>query len=297
MSTNLLVSYTGVYQDPVTGGYPLGNGYRMYLPELMRFNSSDSWSPFGKGGIHPYAYCSGDPINHSDPSGHFSFLGIGLQILAMGLMMMPGGEIAGEAVEEGAIGGVLAANGAREGTSETIAEEVLPSPSGAAARPAEETGDLARSVEGLRLGRSDAPGLEPDPYAEVRGDLGKLRSQFDELEPRMTSRLHELFGPPGKERTIRWRWEHRDRLMALRIVVRSGEKYKDVMEGFEDELRAIRAQLEDLDMRGKRLPDGLTTGELYGEHTVLSGRYTALINEWNLHARILDDIEETNIPM
>ena len=52
MGTNLLVGYTGAYQDPVTGGYPLGNGYRMYLPELMRFNSPDSWSPFSKG-WHP----------------------------------------------------------------------------------------------------------------------------------------------------------------------------------------------------------------------------------------------------
>ena len=60
MGTNLLVGYTGTYQDPVTVGYPLGNGYRMYLPELMRFNSPDSWSPFGKGGIHPYAYCAVD---------------------------------------------------------------------------------------------------------------------------------------------------------------------------------------------------------------------------------------------
>ena len=65
----------------------------------------------------------------------------------------------------------------------------------------------------------------------------------------------------------------------------------------EDELHAIRHQLDDLNMRGKRLPEGLTTGELYGEHTVLSGRYTDLMNEWNLHARILDDIEETNVPM
>ena len=76
MGTNLPIGYTGAYQDPVTSSYPLGNGYRMYLPELMRFNSPDSWSPFGKGGIHPYAYCDGEPVNHADPSGHFGRLGI-----------------------------------------------------------------------------------------------------------------------------------------------------------------------------------------------------------------------------
>lgn len=36
----------------------------------MRFHSPDILSPFGAGGIHAYAYCAGDPINHVDPTGH-----------------------------------------------------------------------------------------------------------------------------------------------------------------------------------------------------------------------------------
>lgn len=52
------------------GGYLLGNGYRTYNPALMRFNSPDSLSPFEAGGLNPYSYCSGDPINNIDPSGH-----------------------------------------------------------------------------------------------------------------------------------------------------------------------------------------------------------------------------------
>lgn len=58
-------------RDPVTGHYLLGNGYRAFNPVLMRFNSPDSLSPFGEGGLNAYSYCEGDPVNQLDPSGHF----------------------------------------------------------------------------------------------------------------------------------------------------------------------------------------------------------------------------------
>lgn len=32
-------AFTGTYQDKVSLGYPLGHGYRWYLPSLMRFNA------------------------------------------------------------------------------------------------------------------------------------------------------------------------------------------------------------------------------------------------------------------
>ena len=65
-----LLGFNGERPDPVTGHYHLGNGYRQFNPVLMRFNSPDSWSPFGKGGLNAYAYCAGNPISQVDPSGH-----------------------------------------------------------------------------------------------------------------------------------------------------------------------------------------------------------------------------------
>lgn len=65
-----LLGFNGERRDSVTGNYLLGNGYRAFNPVLMRFNSPDSLSPFGEGGLNGYAYCQGDPINSEDPTGH-----------------------------------------------------------------------------------------------------------------------------------------------------------------------------------------------------------------------------------
>ncbi|WP_370290095.1 RHS repeat-associated core domain-containing protein [Pseudomonas inefficax] len=65
------LAFCGEYRDPLTGGYPLGNGHRVYSPSLGRFIGPDALSPFGKGGLNAYAYCQGDPVNFVDPSGRF----------------------------------------------------------------------------------------------------------------------------------------------------------------------------------------------------------------------------------
>jgi RHS repeat-associated protein len=64
--------FNGEQPDPLTGHYPLGNGYRSYNPVLMRFNSPDNLSPFDEGEINGYAYCTGDPVNRGDSTGHLS---------------------------------------------------------------------------------------------------------------------------------------------------------------------------------------------------------------------------------
>ena len=93
-----LFGFTGERADTVTGHYHLGNGYRQFNPVLMRFNSPDSWSPFGDGGLNGYLYCGADPINLSDPTGHFAtrlFL-----TMAATLMLAGGGMAAAGAITQ-----------------------------------------------------------------------------------------------------------------------------------------------------------------------------------------------------
>ena len=65
-----VLRFSGQRKESATGHYLLGNGYRAFNPALMRFHSPDSLSPMGAGGLNCYAYCGGDPVNNTDPSGH-----------------------------------------------------------------------------------------------------------------------------------------------------------------------------------------------------------------------------------
>ncbi|WP_256672572.1 RHS repeat-associated core domain-containing protein [Pseudomonas sp. C1C7] len=64
------LGFNGELREAKPEWYLLGNGYRAYNPQLMRFQSPDSLSPFDKGGRHAYMYCGGEPVMNSDPSGH-----------------------------------------------------------------------------------------------------------------------------------------------------------------------------------------------------------------------------------
>ena len=70
--------------------YHLGNGSRAFLTANNGFSSADSFSPFLGGGINPYIYCCGDPINAIDPSGHVSWQSIfGFVLAAVSLIAVP----------------------------------------------------------------------------------------------------------------------------------------------------------------------------------------------------------------
>lgn len=100
----ILPGFNGERGDPVSGTYHLGNGYRAYNPLLWRFNCPDSLSPFEAGGINPYTYCAGDPVNLTDPTGHISWqgilgvvggiIGLGLSIFTAGVSIAAAGGIA-----------------------------------------------------------------------------------------------------------------------------------------------------------------------------------------------------------
>ncbi|WP_315385676.1 RHS repeat-associated core domain-containing protein [Microvirgula aerodenitrificans] len=84
-----LVGLHGEHTDWTTSAsllYHLGHGVRSYDPTLQRFLSLDPYSPFSGGGVNPYAFCRGDPVNRTDHSGYMSVsaaTGIGLGILGI----------------------------------------------------------------------------------------------------------------------------------------------------------------------------------------------------------------------
>ncbi|QWT21836.1 hypothetical protein KPL74_07465 [Bacillus sp. NP157] len=102
------LAYAGEVVDNESGGYPLGA--RLYGPALRRFMSPDLMSPFDRGGLNRYAYCSGDPINRIDPSGNawweWLIAGLGL-VAAVAGTIATGGALAG-ALGAAAAGGLTA---------------------------------------------------------------------------------------------------------------------------------------------------------------------------------------------
>ena len=81
---NYEICYTGGILDWETGEYYLNARY--YDPKNAVFLEQDTYR--GDTGDYPqwnlYAYCAGDPVNHSDPSGHWVYsLGFHFKVAAI----------------------------------------------------------------------------------------------------------------------------------------------------------------------------------------------------------------------
>ena len=68
-ASEVAFGYAGEQIEPLSG-LSIPGGNRPYDPVLMCFLAPDTDSPFGPGGINPYAWCAGDPVNRVDPDGH-----------------------------------------------------------------------------------------------------------------------------------------------------------------------------------------------------------------------------------
>ncbi len=141
-----LPGFNGERCDPVSGSYHLGNGYRAYNPVLRRFNCPDSLSPFGAGGINPYAYCAGDPVNHTDPTGHISWQGfVGIVAGVTGVIVTGGAALAAIAIA----GSVAAAWSAASTTTLVVGGMgLLADATGIASGATEDSNPQASSVLG-----------------------------------------------------------------------------------------------------------------------------------------------------
>nr|WP_063571994.1 RHS repeat-associated core domain-containing protein [Luteibacter rhizovicinus] len=86
------IGYTGELKERNVDWYVLGH-YRAYNPTLLRFHSPDAASPFAHGLLNAYAYCSGDPINRSDPGGEgwLDWLFVGIGVIASGIAIAASG--------------------------------------------------------------------------------------------------------------------------------------------------------------------------------------------------------------
>ncbi|KAI0453887.1 hypothetical protein F5B21DRAFT_525499 [Xylaria acuta] len=184
------IGYNGQWRDPVTGWYHLGNGYRVYNPVLMRFHAPDEWSPFTSGEVNAYGYCSGDPINMIDPSGHLSIFGheitgrdltiagvgltvgiaVGILTCGAGLAVIVGAGIAAGILSDVATGAVYDWASGKSPTLESVGTDAMYGAIG---------GVLG---EGIGMGLGLAAGGHPSAIEEAILDVAGLERRIRKYE-------------------------------------------------------------------------------------------------------------------
>ncbi|TRX93351.1 hypothetical protein FHL15_005626 [Xylaria flabelliformis] len=202
------VAFNGQWRDPVTGWYHLGNGYRVYNPVLKCFHSPDAWSPFISGDVNAYAYCSGDPINHIDPSGHLSIFGheisdrdvaiigvgigvgiaVGILTAGAGFAVVVGASIAAGALSDVATGAAYDWASGKSPTWESVGTDALYGAVGGL------LGEVAgKALEGV--GRGVASGFKASAR-RVSKAVGRSGSFSPSAELRSSMRMRNLYAHP-----------------------------------------------------------------------------------------------------
>jgi len=202
-----LLGFNGERLDPITGHYLLGNGYRAFNPQLMRFNSPDSLSPFGKGGLNGYAYCVGDPVNRVDPTGHtWVFLKVLLRRLNV---MRPSAQLRADAAYEALSNPSSIRSGANARSavvqSSNIAaplstQRAPPSPLLEVAFGANTQGELpalTSARDGLQSSINRSPNRNPLANEHLGTRLREVNSLIDRLHRAPPPAYHSL--PPAYE--------------------------------------------------------------------------------------------------
>lgn len=150
--------FSGGVQEAATRWYWLG--LRIYAPMLRRFLSPDRLSPFDQGGWNRYAYCSDDPINRNDPTGHAweDWLRVGLGMLGalVGVgagfrTFAAGARAASKAASTGVTAGNIIAATARVVETVTVAAAI-----GSAVSFATENPDMGGILGWVALGAGTA---------------------------------------------------------------------------------------------------------------------------------------------
>ncbi len=191
-------AYNGEHLDAASGFYLLGPAHhRPYSPALGQFLAPDRASPFGPGGLNTLAYCSGDPINCADPTGHWIkwlVAGIGLVLSAVAVVTSVG--LASAAVGVVVAGGIKALTvgnaAAIAGTTLGVAGLAVESVALAAAGVGDDKTAGILGWVGLGLG---VAGLAPALVKTAGKAATKLADRYARFSGRLATRSRSASGP------------------------------------------------------------------------------------------------------
>ncbi|MEE1920603.1 hypothetical protein V0R50_09130 [Pseudomonas sp. 148P] len=162
----------------------------------MKFSGADNLSPFGAGGLNAYAYCNGDPLNLSDPSGHAApwqpLLAMLFGVVSVGAGTMAAfseGEQRNVLIGVAAITGVMSVGLA----GSTLLKGGRTAPAAGSGQRAAGAGKTAPAAGGKSASGKGVKGGKGDDGSEARAISDGI-DQYQELRPRLTPEGYAQLG-------------------------------------------------------------------------------------------------------